>query len=54
VETVTRRPCTVTDLSEILGMHVSEINKYLDVLEGEKTIERVWQDRGVFYQRSGK
>jgi hypothetical protein len=35
-------------------MHVSEINKYLDVLEGEGTIERVLQDRGVFYQRSGK
>lgn len=54
VETVSRRPCTVQDLSEILGMHVSEINKYLDVLEGEGTIERVLQDRGVFYQRSGK
>ncbi len=54
LETITRRPCTADDLTKILGMHINEINKYLDVLEGEKKIESVWQDRGAFYQVSNK
>jgi len=45
-----RRPCTITDLSQTLGMHISEINKYLDVLESEKRIRSVQQERGVFYR----
>jgi wyosine [tRNA(Phe)-imidazoG37] synthetase (radical SAM superfamily) len=48
--TITRRPCTVDDLVKILGLHINEINKYLDVLEAEGKIEAVRQDRGVFYQ----
>lgn len=51
VETVARRPCTLDDLSRVLGLHVNEINKYLDVLEKEKKIETVRRERGVFYQR---
>jgi len=47
--TITRRPCTVDDLVKILGLHINEINKYLDVLESEAKIETVRQDRGVFY-----
>lgn len=47
---ITRRPCTIDDLSETLGMHVSEINKYLDVLESENRIEPIRQDRGIFYK----
>ena len=54
LETITRRPCTVEDLIKILGLHINEINKYLDVLEAEGKIESVWQDRGVFYQVSNK
>ncbi|MDX2494514.1 MAG: radical SAM protein [Desulfuromusa sp.] len=49
-ETISRRPCTIEDLMEILGIHINEINKYLDVLEEEKKIETVRQERGVFYQ----
>jgi len=49
-ETISRRPCTIEDLIEILGLHINEINKYLDVLEEEKKIETVRQERGVFYQ----
>ncbi len=52
--TITRRPCTVDDLVKILGLHINEINKYLDVLEGEGKIQSVWQDRGVFYQINNK
>ncbi len=48
--TITRRPCTVDDLVKILGLHINEINKYLDVLEAEGKIESVRQERGVFYQ----
>ena len=49
---IARRPCTVDDLSDTLGMHISEINKYLDVLESEKKIKTVRQDRGIFYMPS--
>jgi len=35
---------------KILGLHINEINKYLDVLEAEDKIEPVRQERGVFYQ----
>jgi wyosine [tRNA(Phe)-imidazoG37] synthetase (radical SAM superfamily) len=54
IETIARRPCTLDDLSQILGLHINEINKYLDVLEADKKIERVSLERGVFYQKKGK
>ena len=47
---ISRRPCTVDDLSETLGMHISEVNKYIDVLEAQGSIESVRQDRGIFYK----
>ena len=50
LETIARRPCTLDDLSKILGLHVNEINKYLDVLESENKIEVVKLKRGFFYQ----
>lgn len=50
LETISRRPCTLDDLAMILGSHVNEINKYLDVLEMEGKIERIEQERGFFYQ----
>ncbi|MEE4196643.1 MAG: radical SAM protein [Bacteroidales bacterium] len=50
LETISRRPCTLEDMEDILGLHVNEINKYLDVLEGDNKIETVRQDRGLFYQ----
>ncbi len=50
LETITRRPCTLTDLANILGQHPNEINKYLDVLEADKRVTTVKQERGLFYQ----
>ena len=50
LETIFRRPCTLNDLVKILGLHINEINKYLDVLESEKKIESIRQKRGIFYQ----
>lgn len=52
--TVARRPCTADDIAMILGMHRAEVNKYLDVLEGEGKIESVRQERGVFYHPPGR
>lgn len=49
LETIKRRPCTLEDLHQILGLHINEINKYLDVLEDEKKIVSVRENRGVFY-----
>jgi len=54
LETVLRRPCTIDDLIKILGLHINEINKYLDVLEKEQKIEAIILQRGVFYQLKGK
>ncbi len=54
IETIERRPCTLEDLSEILGLHINEINKYLDVLESDNKIEAIRQDRGIFYQKKDK
>jgi wyosine [tRNA(Phe)-imidazoG37] synthetase (radical SAM superfamily) len=50
LETIARRPCTLDDLTKILGIHVNEINKYLDVLDADNEIKTVEQERGVFYQ----
>ena len=50
LETIKRRPCTLMDLAKIIGTHINEVNKYLDVLEADKKIESVRQDRGLFYQ----
>jgi len=54
IETIIRRPCTVEDLSRILGMHINEVNKYLDVLDAEGRIERIKGARGYFYQVKNK
>lgn len=50
LETIFRRPCTIDDLAKILGLHINEINKYLDTLEADDKIESVQQERGLFYQ----
>ena len=54
VETISRRPCTLDDLTRILGLHINEINKYLDVLDAEGKIEVVEEKRGFFYQLKEK
>lgn len=54
LETIFRRPCTIDDLAKILGLHIDEINKYLDVLEADDKIKSVQQERGLFYQTTNK
>lgn len=53
-ETISRRPCTLDDMSKMTGLHVNEINKYLDVLDKEGKIEAVRGERGLFYQLKEK
>ena len=50
--TIARRPCTLEDLTKILGRHANEINKYLDVLEADRKIQTEKQQRGIFYRTS--
>ncbi|MCD6117571.1 radical SAM protein [bacterium] len=50
LETIARRPMTVEDISQILGLHINEINKYLDDLEHSNLIEPVLQQQSVFYK----
>lgn len=50
IGTIARRPCTLDDLTKILGIHINEVNKYLDVLDAENKIEPVEQERGIFYR----
>ncbi|MBI9065772.1 MAG: radical SAM protein [Salinivirgaceae bacterium] len=50
LETIARRPCTLDDLHNFLGIHVNEINKYLGTLEVKGKIETVNFGRGVFYE----
>ncbi len=48
LDTVSRRPCTLDDLSEILGLNMLELNKYIDVLIKEKSLIAEAKERGVF------
>jgi wyosine [tRNA(Phe)-imidazoG37] synthetase (radical SAM superfamily) len=49
LETILRRPCTVSDLKDILGIHENEINKYLSTLESDGKIKHTVLPRGTFY-----
>lgn len=54
IETVSRRPCTLEDLLEILGLSGEEIKTHLDSLDSEGKIDKVEEERGVFYQMRNK
>jgi len=54
LSTIARRPSTLTDLHQILGIHVNEINKYLGPLEANNKIKTVDLKRGVFYELKKK
>ena len=54
IETISRRPCTIDDLIEMLGLNKNEINAHLTSLDSEGQIERVEEERGIFYQLRNK
>ena len=50
LDTIKRRPCTDKDLSEILNLHINELNKYLSELMDDKRIEADKRERGLFFK----
>ncbi len=50
LDTIIRRPCTDKDLSEILDIHLNELNKYLSELIDSGKITSNKQDRGLFFK----
>lgn len=50
LETISRRPCTTMDLSEMLGLHINEINKYISTLLKEDQILSEEKERGTFFR----
>lgn len=51
---LTRRPCTLAELSSLSGLHQNEILKYLEVLEAEDKIMRLrHKDRLYFQAKDG-
>lgn len=49
---IEKRPCTLKDLKEVTGINVSELNKYLDVLEKEGKVKSIVGERGVFLKKN--
>jgi wyosine [tRNA(Phe)-imidazoG37] synthetase (radical SAM superfamily) len=50
LETIKRRPCTDTELAEILNLHLNELNKYLSELIDNKVITPERKERGIFFK----
>jgi len=50
LETIKRRPCTDTELSEILNIHLNELNKYLSELIDYNVITSERKERGIFFK----
>jgi len=53
LETIARRPCTLEDLSLILGAQDNEVRKYLGILEQEEKIHSRRQGKTLFYETKG-
>ncbi|MBN1948883.1 MAG: radical SAM protein [Candidatus Cloacimonetes bacterium] len=50
LDTIQRRPATDKDLSEILNLHLNELNKYLGKLLDDNKVECIEQERGIFFK----
>ncbi len=50
ISTISRRPCTMEDISSFTGTNIEEIEKILTYLEKENKIEKIKLDRGMFYK----
>ncbi len=49
LSTISRRPCTIEDLSEIVAVDIRELRKYLGELMMEHRLKTKVEERGVFY-----
>jgi wyosine [tRNA(Phe)-imidazoG37] synthetase (radical SAM superfamily) len=45
-----RRPCSVEDIADGLGMHPNEVVKYLEALQAEKLVEPTWISGKNYYK----
>ncbi len=52
IDILKRRPCTEKDLARILGLHINEITKYIQVLLESNEIKTKEEARGTFYYLS--
>jgi wyosine [tRNA(Phe)-imidazoG37] synthetase (radical SAM superfamily) len=50
LQLIKRRPCTLDDLCSTLGMHLNEVNKYVDTLLDQNIVIAKKMERGVFYE----
>lgn len=50
LRTIKRRPCTIEDLSEMLGLRISELNKWIHILMETERIETEKKERGIFFK----
>lgn len=50
LETIKRRPCIDKELTEILNIHLNELNKYLSELISSGKIVSDKQERGLFFK----
>ncbi len=50
LQTLKRRPCTVEDLSATLGLHINEVNKYIETLLSRNLIGAEILERGKFFK----
>ncbi|NLZ28802.1 MAG: radical SAM protein [Firmicutes bacterium] len=53
LQTLRRRPCTVEDLSRIIGVRPAEVQKYLRQLLSAGLVEMERQKRGIFIRIKG-
>jgi len=49
LSTLKRRPCTDEDVSQILGIHVNDVKRFLEPLIESGKIEKKEMPRGIFY-----
>jgi len=49
IQTLRRRPCTASDLEQILNLHQAELQKYINHLLEQKKIEVNYRERGAFF-----
>jgi wyosine [tRNA(Phe)-imidazoG37] synthetase (radical SAM superfamily) len=52
MSTLSRRPCTIQDLSKSMGLHQNEVSKYLQTLLSHGKIDTEKKERGNFFYKS--
>ncbi len=50
MQTLRRRPCTISDLEQILNLHPAELQKYLNHLLEKEVLETEHKKRGTFFK----